>query len=231
MRRGGGAAQSGVLALLVLSDASAKVRVVASIPDLASIAATVGGDGVEASSIARGGSDAHRVEVLPSYMVRVSRADLFLKVGLGLDLWADQIVDGSHNARVTIVDCSRDIEPLERPAGRVDARMGDVHPDGNPHYWLDPRNGGVVARTIAEALGRVASTAHIVDQARAEIAQQPPEEPPASVKRAAKSHKVRSGETLWGIAKQHGVRVADLRRWNGIRGNTIRPGQKLRLAP
>ena len=87
-----------------------------------------------------------------------------------------------------------------------------------------------------EELGRVPSTAHVVEQARAEIAQLPEEKPAASPKKktkapAAVAHKVRAGETLWSIAKQHGLRVTDLRRWNGLRGTTIRPGQKLRLVP
>ncbi len=86
---------------------AAKVEVVASTNDLASIAATVGGDRVEVKAIARPGSDAHRVEVLPSYMVRVAKANLYFKVGLGLDPWADAIIDGSRNARLAIVDCSR----------------------------------------------------------------------------------------------------------------------------
>jgi zinc/manganese transport system substrate-binding protein len=93
--------------------------------------------------------------VLPSYMVRVSRAKLYLKVGLGLDRWADQIVEGSHSSSVTVVDCSKDIPVLEKPTGKIDASMGDIHPDGNPHYWLDPANGAIMAKTIAEALARV----------------------------------------------------------------------------
>lgn len=135
--------------------AHAAIRVVASITDLASIASSVGGEQVEAASIARANADPHRVEVLPSYMVRVSRAELYLKVGLGLDMWADPIVDGSRNAGLIVVDCSQGVLVLEKAAGKVDASMGDVHPDGNPHYWLDPRNGGVVARNIAAALARV----------------------------------------------------------------------------
>ena len=138
---------------LVASNASAKTRLVASIPDLASIAYTVGGEDVEVSFIARPNLDVHRVEVLPSYMVRVSKAALYLKVGMGLDQWADQIIDGSHNGKLKIVDCSQGISALEKPTGRVDASMGDIHPFGNPHYWLDPRNGGVIAHTIASALG------------------------------------------------------------------------------
>lgn len=137
------------------SQAVAKIRIAASLNDLASIASTVGGEQVEVFSVARPTADAHRVEALPSYMVKVSRAQIYLKVGLGLDLWADAIIDGSRNQRLTIVDCSRGVRVLEVPTGRVDASMGDVHPNGNPHYWLDPRNGAVVARTVAEALTRV----------------------------------------------------------------------------
>jgi zinc/manganese transport system substrate-binding protein len=88
-------------------------------------------------------------------MVKVSHAKLYLKVGLGLDQWADAIVDGSRNSNVQIVDCSVGVRVLEKPTGKVDASMGDVHPDGNPHYWMDPRNGGLVAHTIAEALAKV----------------------------------------------------------------------------
>lgn len=145
-----------ILVLLALAcaapSAHAKVRVGASTNDLASIAATVGGPEVEVFSLAPAGSDPHRVEALPSSMVRVSRAQIYLKVGLGLDQWADAIVDGARNARLRVVDCSHGVHVLEVPTGRVDASMGHVHPDGNPHYWLDPRNGAVVAGTVAEAL-------------------------------------------------------------------------------
>jgi zinc/manganese transport system substrate-binding protein len=134
--------------------AHAKLRVAASTTDLASIASTVGGDRVEVFAIARPGSDPHRVEALPSYMVKVSRAQLYLKIGLGLDQWAQAILDGSRNDKVKLVDCSAGVSVLEKPAGKVDASMGDVHPAGNPHYWLDPRNGAVVANNIAEALAR-----------------------------------------------------------------------------
>jgi zinc/manganese transport system substrate-binding protein len=141
-----------VSVLITAASASAKLRIVSSTTDLGSIASTVGGDQVEVMAIARPNADPHRVEVLPSYMVRVSRADLYLKVGLGLDQWADPIIDGSHNSKLKIVDCSNGVEVLERPTGKVDASMGDVHPYGNSHYWLDPANGAIVARTIANAL-------------------------------------------------------------------------------
>ena len=142
------------VAIAAPAPAFAKLRVAASTNDLASIAASVGGDQVEVFAIAKPSADPHRIEALPSYMVKVSRAQVFLKVGLGLDQWADAIVDGSRNSSVQTVDCSQGVRVLEKPTGKVDASMGDVHPDGNPHYWLDPRNGGIVAHTIAEAFAK-----------------------------------------------------------------------------
>jgi len=154
-------------AALIPGAALAKVKVAASINDLASIASSVGGDQIEVFSIARPTNDVHRVEVLPSYMVKVSRANLYLKVGLGLDQWADGIIDGSRNDKLQLVDCSTGVNVLDKPT-KVDASMGDVHPFGNPHYWLDPRNGGVVAHTIADALAK-ADPAHAADfQSRAD---------------------------------------------------------------
>jgi zinc/manganese transport system substrate-binding protein len=101
-------------------------------------------------------------------MVKVSKANVYLKGGLGLDQWANAIIDGSRNDKLTVVDCSANVTVLEKPTGTVDASMGDVHPNGNPHYWLDPRNGGVIAHTIAEALSKV-DPAHAADfQSRAD---------------------------------------------------------------
>ena len=141
-------------ALAAPAGARAKLSVAASTTDLASIAASVGGDMVDVFAIAKPSSDPHRIEALPSYMVKVSHAKLYLKVGLGLDQWAEAIVDGSRNSSVQIVDCSVGVRVLEKPTGKVDASMGDVHPDGNPHYWLDPRNGAVVANNIADAFAK-----------------------------------------------------------------------------
>jgi zinc/manganese transport system substrate-binding protein len=145
-----------LLALLAIgaTGANAAVTVAASIPDLASIATAIGGNRIEAFSLAKAESNPHSVEVLPSYMVKVARAKVFLKVGLGLDGWADAIVKGSRNRDIEVVDCSHGIEVLEKPTGKVDASMGDVHPEGNPHYWLDPENGAIIARTVAAALAK-----------------------------------------------------------------------------
>jgi zinc/manganese transport system substrate-binding protein len=135
--------------------AEAKVKIVASLSDLASIAEFVGADKVEVQSICKGTSNPHFVEVLPSYMMKVSKARLYLKVGLGLDFWANPIIDGSRNGRLEVIDCSKGIEVLEKPTTRVDASMGDVHPEGNPHYWLDPANGLVIAQNIVSGLIKV----------------------------------------------------------------------------
>lgn len=135
--------------------AEAKVKIVASLSDLASIAEFIGGDKVEVQSICKGTSNPHFVEVLPSYMMKVSKARLYLQVGLGLDFWANPIIDGSRNGKLVVVDCSKGIEVLEKPTTRVDASMGDVHPEGNPHYWLDPANGLVIAQNIVSGLIKV----------------------------------------------------------------------------
>lgn len=141
-----------LVALAAPPATAAKVKVAASLPDLASIASAVGGDRVEVFSIGKSNANPHGVEVLPSYMIKVSRVAVYLKVGLGLDGWADAIIDGSRNAGVQITDCSAGIPILEKPAGRVDASMGDVHAQGNPHYWLDPANGAIIADNIRDAL-------------------------------------------------------------------------------
>jgi zinc/manganese transport system substrate-binding protein len=141
-----------VVALATMPATSeAKLKVAASTTDLASITSSIGGEYVETFAIARPNTDVHRVEMLPSYMVKVSRADLYLKVGLTLDQWADGIIDGSRNSKLLVVDCSAGIQPLDVPQ-QATKLMGDVHPLGNPHYWLDPRNGATIARTVARAL-------------------------------------------------------------------------------
>jgi ABC-type Zn uptake system ZnuABC Zn-binding protein ZnuA len=87
-------------------------------------------------------------------MMKLRSADLFLTIGMELELWAPQLVDGSRNAALRVVDLSRAVEKLEIPT-RVDASEGDVHRFGNPHYWLDPRNMRVVCGEIVKALADV----------------------------------------------------------------------------
>jgi zinc/manganese transport system substrate-binding protein len=138
-----------------------ELRVVAATTDLGAIARAVGGEEIRIDVVARADRDPHTVEVRPSTMRMAAKADLYLEVGLSLDLWSEDIVRGSRNRNLLVVDCSEAIEPLEVPTGKVDASMGDVHPEGNPHYWLDPVNAGPVARLLAEKFS-------VVDPQRAE---------------------------------------------------------------
>jgi len=144
------------LGAVQLAAAAEPVRVVTSIPDFAALARVIGGDLVEAESIVKGNRDVHGVEILPSFFVKIRRADVYVKVGLDLDLWAQDLIDGSRNAKLVIVDASAGVEPLEVPTFTVDASYGDVHMYGNPHYWLDPANLRPVADAIAGGLSRAA---------------------------------------------------------------------------
>ena len=141
-----------IIIMSMISFLFGKVRIVSSTTDIADIARLIGGDYVTVTSIARGNQDPHYVEILPSYMVKVRKADIYFMVGMELDLWAQQIIDGSRNRKVMVVDCSVEINKMEVPTGQIDASMGDIHRFGNPHYWLDPENGKLIARMVAEKL-------------------------------------------------------------------------------
>ena len=146
------------LALLLPQPAVAAVRVVTSLQDFASLAQTVGGKRVEAFSLAKGYQDPHFVEPKPSFVLKLSRANLLIVAGLEMEIgYLPPLLDQSRNARIRpgapgYLDASAGCEILERPTVTVTRAMGDVHPFGNPHYWLDPRNGRVVARAIAAKL-------------------------------------------------------------------------------
>jgi ABC-type Zn uptake system ZnuABC Zn-binding protein ZnuA len=132
--------------------AQARLKVVTSTSDLAYFTRVVGGEWVEVQAIAPAAADVHFIEVRPSYMVKTSHADVVVKVGLELDLWMDKIVDGSHNDHLTLVDAARYIEPLDVPTFKADARYGDLHRFGNPHYWLTPENVAPITQAICEGL-------------------------------------------------------------------------------
>lgn len=133
------------------------IRVVTSIPDHAALVRAIGADAVEVESIVKGNRDVHAVELLPSLMVKVQRADVYVEVGMDLDAWSQQIVDGSRNARLVVVDASEGVEKLGVPTSKVDASHGDVHLHGNPHYWLDPGNVRPQGEAILAGLARVRS--------------------------------------------------------------------------
>lgn len=134
------------------------LRVVASVPDLASIARSVGGDQVIVTSIARGSEDPHFVEAKPGYIKLLNQADLYIQLGMGMETgWAPLLLQNARNAQILpgtrgFVDASTVVDPLEVPRETVTRAMGDVHPQGNPHYLLDPVEGLKVAGLVRDRL-------------------------------------------------------------------------------
>jgi len=151
-----------VTSLLVpAAQAARKLKVVATIPDLKSLTETVGGDLVEVESLTRGTQNFHEAEVRPSMMLKLRRADAVIENGLGLDAWADVAIEASNNPSIIRggrgrIEISRNVEVLEVPTTRVDRSMGDVHPQGNPHFSLDPGLAPVITQNIVDGLARVA---------------------------------------------------------------------------
>src|ERR1700757_545952 len=141
--------------------AAKKLNVVTATTDLAALAQEVGGDRISVDSIARGYQDPHFVEAKPSFLLKLRQADLLIVVGLQLEIgWLPPLITQSGNPRIQVgapgyLDASQFAEILEIPTGVVTRAMGDVHPLGNPHYWLDPDNGRRVARGIAGKLGEL----------------------------------------------------------------------------
>jgi ABC-type Zn uptake system ZnuABC Zn-binding protein ZnuA len=140
--------------------ASKPLRVITTTQDLASIAAEIGGGRVQVEALAKGYQDPHFVDAKPSFLVKLRQADLFVQVGRELEAgWVPGLLNSARNARVLpsgtgFVDASRGIPMLEVPSS-VSRAEGDVHPYGNPHYWLDPANGLVIAANIRDGLARV----------------------------------------------------------------------------
>lgn len=147
--------------LLIPLNAFAKLKVVTTIPDLASLVQSVAKDLVEVKSIARGDQDPHFLEAKPSYAVMLNQADLLIEVGLDLESgWLPLLMTQSRNSKIQAgqkgyLNASEGLEILEIPTGQVDRSMGDVHPNGNPHYWLDPRNSLFISHRIAQKLGEL----------------------------------------------------------------------------
>jgi zinc/manganese transport system substrate-binding protein len=152
------------LAMLV-SAASAraqgKLNVMAATEDLASLAREVGGDKINVDSIARGYQDPHFVEAKPSFILKLQKADLLIVVGRELEIgWLPPLMQQSRNGKIQVggqgyLDASLTAQILEIPTGQITRAMGDVHPLGNPHYWLDPENGRRVAKAIDAKLSEL----------------------------------------------------------------------------
>jgi ABC-type Zn uptake system ZnuABC Zn-binding protein ZnuA len=148
--------------------ASDTLTVVTTTTDLKSLVEAVGGDHVKVTSIACGYEDPHFVQAKPSYMMTAREADLWIAIGMELEIgWEGLILEGSRNPKIRkdsrgYLDASQGVLRLEVPTEKVTRTMGDVHPLGNPHYWLDPLNARIVAKTIA---GRLAD----LDPGHAEV--------------------------------------------------------------
>ena len=125
---------------------------------LKSIAEEIGGKHVAVSCLATGREDPHAIQAKPSYMAAARKADLFMKIGMELEIgYEELVIDGSRNYKIRMgqpghLDTSLNALRLEVPTTRVDRSMGDVHPQGNPHYWMDPYNARIMARSIANRL-------------------------------------------------------------------------------
>lgn len=136
-----------------------QIRVVTTIPDLADITKQIGKELVEVESLTRGVEFMHAVPVKPSFVPKLNRANILVAMGLDLEIsWLPALLEPASNAKILPgqtghIDCSTGITVLEVPKS-VDRAEGDVHPKGNPHYNLDPLNGKVIARNIADGLGR-----------------------------------------------------------------------------
>ena len=136
--------------------AAGKLNVIAATEDPAAIAAEVGGDRITVEAIAKGYQDPHFVEPKPSFLLKLQKADVLLVVGLQLEIgWLPPLITQSRNGKIQVgangyLDLSRFCEILEIPTGEVTRAQGDVHPLGNPHYWLNPENGRRIAKALRD---------------------------------------------------------------------------------
>ena len=166
MRRHALAVAAFAIAFSVLSGASparaqGKPNIMATTEDLAALAREVGGDRIAVDFIARGYQDPHFVDAKPSFILKLQRADLLIVVGRELESgWLPALIQQSRNSKIQpgaagYLDASVGARILDIPQGQITRAMGDVHPLGNPHYWLDPENGTVIARLIAAKLAQL----------------------------------------------------------------------------
>jgi zinc/manganese transport system substrate-binding protein len=151
-----------VAALLAPSSAEAKkLKVITTLTDLASLTQEVGGDKIDVEALAKGYQDPHFVEPKPSFLLKLRNADLLISVGLDLEIgWLPPLITQSGNGKIQpggqgYLDASQFAEIREIPQGKLTRAEGDVHPLGNPHYWLDPDNGRRIAKGIAAKLSEM----------------------------------------------------------------------------
>ena len=144
--------KAALLSLALAAPAMAQLKVMTSTTDLADIASQVGGSKVKVTHVSEGYQDPHFAEAKPSFILQMRNADVFAFVGLDLEIgWMPLLIQGARNTKIQpggsgYLDVSQAIAVLDRARGNVDRSQGDVHPLGNPHYWLDPENGRKIAR-------------------------------------------------------------------------------------
>jgi ABC-type Zn uptake system ZnuABC Zn-binding protein ZnuA len=147
--------------LLLPRPALAAGNIVATTEDLAALVREVAGDKYKVEALARGYQDPHFVEAKPSFILKLHAADLLVVVGRELEIgWLPPLIQQSRNARVQpgaegYFDASANVRILEIPTGQITRAMGDVHPQGNPHYWLDPDNGQRIAEALRDKLSKL----------------------------------------------------------------------------
>ncbi len=140
--------------------AQAKLNVIATTPDLGSLAREVGGNLVEVLTLARPTEDAHFVDAKPSFIVKLNRADALIEGGAELEIgWLPPLLDGARNPKLAAgapgrIRCSQGVQMLEVPS-TLDRSKGDIHAAGNPHYLIDPLNAKIAAETIAKAFAQL----------------------------------------------------------------------------
>ena len=141
--------------------AASKLNVVTTTEDLSAIAREIGGDKVDAESIAKGYQDPHFVEPKPSFLLRLQKTNLLIALGLQMEIgWLPPLVTQSRNPRIQAaapgyMEVSNFCHITEIPQGQVTRAMGDVHPMGNPHYWLDPDNGRRIGKALQEKFSQM----------------------------------------------------------------------------
>jgi zinc/manganese transport system substrate-binding protein len=151
---------SAILFAATAAFAQGKLNVVSTTEDLASIAREIGGDRISIEAIARGYQDPHFVEAKPSFILKLMKADVLILVGKELEIgWLPPLIQQSRNSKIQqgadgYLDASLTARILEIPTGEITRAMGDVHPLGNPHYWLDPENGKRIGKAIADKLSQ-----------------------------------------------------------------------------
>jgi len=148
-------------ALFAAPARAATLKVVATTQDLEALAKEVGGDKIETDSLAKGYQDPHQVEPKPSFILKLNKADLLIVVGRELEIgWLPPLINQARNPRIQpnadrYLDASNFAHILEIPTGQITRAMGDVHPQGNPHYWLSPENGRKIAQGIQQKLSQI----------------------------------------------------------------------------